>query len=91
MSRIKFPKGKQKEFITKVLEKTNCPSVRELRKRGFDVSYSALKNYFSERRNLPSDLYEQLLNFSGLNKKDFNCKILEDNYGQVKGGKKRRT
>jgi len=88
--RIKFKKGFQKKFLQEVLLKINCPSLRELRKRGFEVSYSSLKNYFTERRNLSLELFEQLLEVSGLNKKDFDYEVLDDNFGQIKGGKKSR-
>jgi hypothetical protein len=90
MSRIKFKKGKQRKFIEDVLVKINCPSLRELRKRGFEVSYSALKNYFSERRNLPEGFFEDLLKISGINKNNLDYEIIEENYGQIKGGKKSR-
>jgi hypothetical protein len=90
VTRIKFKKGKQREFLTKVLVRINCPSLRELRKRGFDISYSALKNYYTERRNIPSNLFYDLLSLAGINEKDMDFKKLEDNYGQIEGGKKSR-
>ena len=73
-----------------VLQNANVPSLRELRKRGFDVSYSTLKNYFVERRNLSSELFEQLCGFLGINKKNLIFETVEDNYGQIKGGKKNK-
>lgn len=86
--RIKFKKGFQRKFLKEVLEKINCPSVRELRKRGFDISYSSLKNYFVERRNLPEDFFNDLCKLAGLNKNNFSYEILDDNFGRIKGGKK---
>ena len=88
--RIKFAKNKQKEFFNEVLANMNCPSLRELRKRGLDVSYSALKNYFCGRRNISEDLFDQILELSRLNKNNFDYEVLDDNYGQVFGGKKSR-
>jgi hypothetical protein len=88
MTRIKFKKGKQREFLREVLIKINCPSLRELRKRGFEASYSALKNYYVERRNLPENLFYDLLNISGMDKSNINFDVVDDNYGQIKGGKK---
>jgi len=76
--------------LQEVLFKINCPSLRELRKRGFDVSYSCLKNYFLERRNLSLGLFEDLLKISGIDKNDLEFEIVDENYGQVKGGKKSR-
>jgi hypothetical protein len=90
MKRVKFRKGKQKEFLKEVLKRINCPSLGELRKRGFDVSYSSLKNYYSERRNLPEEFFEDLLKISGISKKDLDFEIVEGNYGQVVGGLKSR-
>jgi hypothetical protein len=88
MSRIKFKKGKQREFIEKVLEKINCPSLRELINRGIDVNYSTLKNYFNEDRLIPEILFNELIEISGFNKKDFYFEIIEENWGQISGGKK---
>ena len=88
--RIRFRKGKQKEFIEKVLEATGSPSLRELINRGIDVKYPSLKNYFSERRFLPDKLFEELLNISRLDKNSFSFELLDENFGQVFGGKKSR-
>lgn len=86
--RISFKKGKQKEFIKKVLESTGSPSLRELINRGIDVKYNSLKNYSSERRFLPSQLFEELLSLSGLNKSSFSFEMVDENFGQILGGKK---
>jgi len=88
--RVKFEKGKQREFLKEVLKRANSPSLRELRKRGLDVSYSTFKNYYNEDRTLPLDLFEQLLVLSNLNRNDFDFEILDDNWGRIKGGKKSR-
>ena len=77
----------QREFLKKVLEKTNCPSLIELINRGFDISYSTLKNYFNESRSLPENLFNDLCNFANIDKKDLTFVILENNWGQSKGGK----
>ncbi len=88
--RIIFKKGKQKEFIGKVLESTGSPSLRELINRGIDIKYSSLKNYSSERRFLPSQLFEELLSISNLDKNSFSFESINENFGQVFGGKKSR-
>lgn len=88
MSRVKFKKGYQKKFFQEVLIRINCPSLRELRKRGFDVSYSSLKNYFSERRNIPEELFNDLIHVSKIDKDSLEFETVDDNYGQVIGGKK---
>ncbi|PIO07541.1 hypothetical protein COU59_03225, partial [Candidatus Pacearchaeota archaeon CG10_big_fil_rev_8_21_14_0_10_34_12] len=61
MNRIKFKKGEQRKFMEMVLERINCPSLRELINRGFDIPYSTLRNYFSEQRNLPETFFYNLL------------------------------
>ncbi len=86
--RIIFKKGKQKEFIKKVLESTGSPSLRELINRGIDVKYPSLKNYSSERRFLSSQLFEELLNISKLDKNSFSFELRDENFGQILGGKK---
>jgi hypothetical protein len=80
-------KGMQRNFFNLVLERINCPSLRELVNRGIDVNYSTLKNYFTEQRLIPELFFEELIILSGLNKKDFDFEIVQDNWGQVIGGK----
>ena len=87
MKRIKFRKGMQKKFLNLVLEKINCPSLRELINRGFSVSYSSLKNYYSERRLLPKELFLDLCYVAKINPENLNIKFLNKNWGQVIGGK----
>lgn len=88
MARIKFKKIFQRKFIDEVLNKTNCPSLRELIRRGFDVNYQTLKSYYSENRNLPEELFNSLCEFAKIDKKKLKFEIVEENYGQIKGGKK---
>ena len=88
--RIKFGKGKQREFLEKVLDNLGCPSLRELLHRGVGTNYQTLKNYYSERRLLSNSLFDELLKISGLKREDFDFEILDENWGQMKGGKKRK-
>lgn len=86
MTRIKFSKkGQQRTFILRVIEKSNCPSLRELARR-IDFNYSSLKNYFSEERLLPKDLFEDFCYISQIDKKNLNYKEIEDNWGKSLGG-----
>ena len=85
--RLKFSKGKQKEFLKKVMEKINCPSLKELENRLVGVFYSSLKNYFSERRTLSQELFEDLCELANLDENNFSFEILDENWGQSKGGK----
>ncbi len=88
MVRVKFKKNMQREFLKEILEILACPSLRELQNRIVGVSYSSLKNYFSERRNLSQDLFLDLCDLIKKDFKSFNVIFLEDNFGQIKGGKK---
>jgi len=88
MGRVKFRKGMQRKFIQQVLDSIGCPSLRELRQRGFDVNYSTLKNYFVEDRLLPEDLFKSLCEVAKINFENLNVIFLEENWGKVKGGKK---
>lgn len=90
VKRVKFRKGQQRKFLKQVLDRMNCPSLRELISRGFDVPYSTLKNYYNESRNLPENLFSDLCNFSGIDKSKLKFELLDENWGQVRGGKKGR-
>jgi hypothetical protein len=87
--RVKFQKGHQRKFILKVLERINCPSLRELGSR-LDVNYSTLKNYFSEERCLPDSLFNDLCYISKINEESLEIEYLNQTWGQVKGGKNGR-
>lgn len=87
MKRIRFRKNFQRKFLKEVLGKINCPSLRELINRGFDVSYSALKNYFNESRSLPEDFFMDLCYLARINANSLKIRYLDENWGQVKGGK----
>jgi hypothetical protein len=99
MKRVKFEKnpqgddssneGPQRKFLKDVLVRINCPSLRELINRGFDVSYSTLKNYFSEKRLLPENLFKNLCYVAKIDPSSLNVEYLKENWGQVKGGKKK--
>ncbi len=85
--RVQFNKYKQREFLKRVLEKTNCPSLKELINRGIEVNYSTLKNYFNEERLIPEKLFDELIALSGLEKKDFKFNLVDEHWGQAKGGR----
>lgn len=86
MKRIQFQKGQQRKFLKDVLERINCPSLRELINRGFDISYSTLKNYNNESRNLPEELFNSLCDLAKIDSTKLKIKYLEKNWGQIKGG-----
>ena len=86
--RIKFRKGKQREFIKKVIENTRCLSLRGLIQFGFDLSYSTLKSYYNENRTLPEDLFNDLCKISRISKESLKISYLDENWGQRIGGGK---
>ncbi len=94
--RVKFKKGKQREFIGIVLQRIGAPSLAELIERGINVNYQTLKNYYLERRLLPFTLFEELCFLSGINDELGNKKmkleysLLDDNWGRTKGGLNKR-
>jgi len=86
--RIKFHKrGMQRKFMQEVIEKINCPSLRELGNR-LSINYSTLKNYFIEERYLSESLFNDLCLISKLDKSKMNIEYLDSNWGQIKGGRK---
>ena len=87
MVRVKFKqKGKQREFLKKILEKVSCPSLRAFEQFGFDVPYSTMKNYYSEARLMSGTFFEELCVFAGISKNLFDVEYVKDSWGQRKGG-----
>ena len=68
MSRIKFREGEQRKFLIEVLKKLNCPTLRAFNQFGFEIPYSTWKNYFSEARLLPEELFNQICFLSKVEK-----------------------
>ena len=87
MVRIKFKKGRQRKFIDLVVERVSSPSVRGLLQFGLNVNYETLKSYYNENRTLPEDLFNDLCTLAKLDKKSFDVTYLDDNWGQVLGGR----
>ncbi len=90
MDRIKFQSTSQRDFIKKIMDDSGCPSLRELSRR-IDVNYSTMKNYYSEKRLLSKKVYDLLLSFSQIPSFEFEVSILEENWGQRKGGKCKKS
>ncbi len=88
MSRIKFRKGKQREFLRIVLSKLYSPSLRALKQYGIEVNYQTLKAYYNETRTLPESLFLDLCKLAEINASSLRIKILDDNWGKRKGGSK---
>lgn len=88
MVRVKFRKGKQKEFLDLVRLNLSSPSIRGLLQFGFSMRYSALKNYYTERRLLPKALFDEMVVLAKIDVNKLNIELVEDNWGQRKGGLK---
>ena len=86
--RVKFLKGKQRMFLKQVLINLNCPSLKAFMQFGFDVPYSTLKNYYSEQRLLPYDLFQDICFLAKIDEGKLKVILLEQSWGQSKGGKK---
>jgi hypothetical protein len=88
--RVKFHKGQQKKFLDEVIRKTNSPSLRGIIQFGFNIPYSTLKNYHNESRFLPKTLFNDFCSVAEISSDDFKVSYINENWGKIKGGKKRR-
>jgi hypothetical protein len=88
MDRVRFfTRGGQRKFLDLCIERLDSPSLRGLLQFGFEVNYSSLKNYYSEDRLLPLDLFEDLLEISGISRDELEFEIVKGSWGQEKGGR----
>ena len=87
MRRVKFGEGKQREFLDLVIDRLSSPSLRGILQFGFDVPYSTLKNYYNESRLLPEYFFRDLCSVAKIGEFGLDFEIVEENWGQVKGGK----
>jgi hypothetical protein len=88
--RVLFEQGQQRKFLGLAIASLGCISLRGLMQFDSSLNYSALKNYYSERRLLPRSIFENLCHIAKINPKNFHVKFFDSNWGQVKGGKKSR-
>jgi len=90
MNRIRFRKGEQRKFLDLVILNLDSPSLRGLLQFGFNVNYSTLKNYYCEDRLMPEDLFGDFCLVGRIEKGKFRFGFVDRNWGQVKGGKKKK-
>jgi len=88
MDRIKFNKNMQKKFLNKCINNLNLTSLRGLLQLGISTNYNNLKNYHTERRTLPENLFNDLTYLAKIDPKTLDTKTNPENWGQIKGGKK---
>jgi hypothetical protein len=86
MARIVFGKGKQHEFFNKVIEDTQSPSLRSLLQYGISSNYTQLKNFYTERRTIPKELFLELCTIAHIDEDSLNVTEKKDSWGQVIGG-----
>ena len=85
--RVRFSKGKQREFLNLVKERLMVSSLRGILQFGFDMPYSTLKGYYNERILFPKSFFENLCHLAKVDPKNLNIHYLNSNWGQIIGGK----
>jgi hypothetical protein len=85
--RVLFKQGEQRKFFDLVVKRLNCLSVRGILQFGFDISYSTLKNYYTERRLISRGFFESLCHIAKIDILTLDFGFINGNWGQVKGGK----
>ena len=86
MKRAKFLKGKQNKFIFAACSNLSLKQFLKLSK--LKISYSALKRYAREILTLPLPLAEKIAKISNQKLSDYKIKLLDENWGASKGGKR---
>jgi hypothetical protein len=86
--RVLFHKGEQRKFLDLVIIKLNCISLRGILQFGFEMPYSTLKNYYTERRLIPIGFFRELCHLAKIDVTKLNISYVDGNWGQVLGGKK---
>jgi len=88
MTRVKFKQGEQRKFLKLVVDRLGSVSLRGILQFGFNIKYSSLKNYYVERRLLDKEFFDDLCHIAKIDVDTLEVKYVEDNLGQVRGGKK---
>lgn len=88
--RVLFRKGQERKFLDLVVSKLNCISIRGILQFGFEVNYSSLKNYYTERRLLPRGFFESLCHLAKVDSSKLKVRFISGNWGQVKGGRRKK-
>lgn len=89
--RVKFFRaGQQRRFIDLVIKNSNSPSMRGLLQFGINLNYQTLKSYYNENRTIPDGIFDELCIIGKIDKQKVRVKFIDDNWGQIKGGKNSR-
>ena len=84
--RVIFSKGKQKKFLDQCINNLNLTSLRGLLQLGISTNYNNLKNYYTERRSFPENLFQDLVYLAKIDVNTLDIKTIQQNWGQIKGG-----
>lgn len=85
--RIKLLNRTQKSFLDECIFLLKSPSLINLLDYGISTTYSSLKNYYSNRRLMPKDLFEELIHITKIDKEIIKYEELNESWGKSKGGK----
>ena len=85
--RVACKKGRQRLFLQHALKKIHAPSLRSLNQFGFNIPYSTLKCYYTEKRFIPKTFFDSLCYSAKLDPTKYVSSYREGNWGQIKGGK----
>jgi len=87
MDRVLFKSGEQRKFLDLIISQLGSISLRGILQFGFEVKYSSLKNYYTERRMIPKDFFEELCYLAKVSVEDLDVEYVAENIGQIKGGR----
>lgn len=84
--RLKFQKGKQKEFFLKIKKLKNC-DWKNLA-TFLNINFETLREWVKERRYIPEDIFVKIINLYPQLKiyENYIIEKKENNWGQIKGG-----
>ncbi len=83
--RVVFEENKQREFLQRILHEQQLTRLDLACILG--ISPNTLENWLYELNTLPKNIFEELLNRFSPNLDGINLKVIEDSWGQSKGGK----
>lgn len=84
--RIKLLEPSQRKFLEICKNNLSSPSVFSLLQFGINCSISSMKNYYTERRLLPEELFLELCHLAKIDLSKIKFERKDENWGKVKGG-----
>lgn len=86
MTRVLLLEEKQNDFISRVCKKQSLQEF--LKEHSLEVPYSTFKKYYYGKFLLPFDLFKNLCKIGNLNVDEIKFRLLDENWGAIKGGQK---